>query len=129
MAIRTDYATVILYMSTDATEPQIDEYIALASSDIDNAAALSDDFAALGSTQLKQLETLLACHYTACLRDRRAQEVEQGKTKVKWQGSADMAYDSTHYGQMALKRDPTGTLKAIADGSIGSLNATVLGPG
>jgi hypothetical protein len=129
MSIRTDIATVKLYIATDATDPQITEYIALGSSDIDNAAALSAAFAALGATQLKQLETLLACHYLACLRDRRAQEVELGKSKVKWQGSAAMAYDATHFGQMAIKRDPTGTLAAIASGSISQLPTTVLGPG
>ena len=129
MSVRTDYATVILYMETDATEAQIDEYIALGSSDIDNAVALSTKFAALGATVLKQLETMLACHYTSCFRDRRAQEIEQGKTSVKWQGSANMGYDSTHFGQMAIKRDPTGTLKQIANGSTGAMATTILGVG
>ena len=129
MAVRTDVATVRLYIETDATDAQITEYIALGSSDIDNAVALSTAFSNLGATQHTQLETLLAAHYTACLRDRRAQEVEQGKTAVKWQGSAGMAYDATHYGQMALERDPTGTLEAIAKGTAGSMPTTVLGPG
>ena len=129
MSIRTDIATVKLYMETDATDPQITEYIALGSSDVDTAAAQSTKFAALGSTVLTQIETLLACHYTASLRDRRAETVKEGKTEVKWQGSAGKAYDATHFGQMALSRDPTGTLKAISKGSLSGISSQVLGPG
>lgn len=129
MAVRTTKSLVRNTITTTVLDDQLDQYISFANGDIDQAVALSVDFAALGVQYLIDMETLLAAHYTACLADRRATEEKYGDSSKKWQGEAAMGYESTHYGQMALKRDPTGILTAIEKGVGSATDSEVLGIG
>ena len=115
--------------ATVLTDAAITNYILFAEADVTRAIALSTDFANLGAAEHGLIASLLGAHYCAALGDRRSTKEIMGDAEVDFQSKIDFGYDLTHYGQMALRRDPTGTLKGISKNASAAAGATVLGPG
>ena len=62
--------------------------------------------------RLKLIETWLAAHcYT--VRDMRAEAEKAGPTTEKKQSKVDLGFDTSHYGQMAMRLDTEGGLAAL----------------
>lgn len=123
------YVTVAKLIPTDVLQANVEEYMKLADSDIQQAINLSTKFAALGNAVHVDLANMLACHYTAAFADPRATEEKKGERETKWWNSVGKGYDLTPFGQMALRRDSTGTLKSIADGGTNAVTPSTLGVG
>ena len=63
-------------------------------------------------TRLKLIETWLAAHcYT--IRDMRAESEKAADTSEKKQSKVDLGFDTSHYGQMAMRLDTAGGLAAL----------------
>lgn len=63
-------------------------------------------------SRLKLIETWLAAHcYT--VRDMRAESEKAGPVSEKKQSKVDLGFDTSHYGQMAMRLDTEGGLAAL----------------
>ena len=68
--------------------------------------------AGYGESRLKLIETWLAAHcYT--IRDMRAESERAADTAEKKQSKVDLGFDTSHYGQMAMRLDTEGGLAAL----------------
>ncbi len=64
------------------------------------------------AAQLVIIETWLAAHiYT--IRDMRAETEKAGPVSEKFQSKVDLGFDTSHYGQMAMRLDWKGGLAAL----------------
>ena len=76
------------------------------------------------------IETWLAAHcYT--IRDMRAERERAGTVEEKFQSKVDLGFDSSHYGQMAMRLDNQGGLAALNEkikkGQAAAITFTYLG--
>ena len=62
--------------------------------------------------QLQIIETWLAAHFYT-VRDMRAEAEKAGPVSEKFQSKVDLGFDTSHYGQMAMRLDWKGGLAAL----------------
>lgn len=107
MAVRVSGAEVKEIMDTDLTDSELDPFITTA-----NALVNDRLQGKLGTELLTQVELYLAAHF-ASLKDQRIQQESQGNVSTTFQGKTGMGLNFTHYGQMALSLDSSGTLAKL----------------
>lgn len=80
--------------------------------------------------RLAQIEKWLAAHFYTC-RDMRAEMEKAGSVSQKLQSKVDLGFDTSHYGQMAMRLDTEGSLAALNErikkGKRASVSVTWLG--
>ncbi len=86
-------------------------FISVASLLVDRVA---EDTGAPTDEVLLEIETWLAAHFY-CIRDPRTVSERAGDVWATYQSKVALGLDVTHYGQMAMRLDPTGVLKSIND--------------
>lgn len=69
----------------------------------------SDDYT---STRLELIERWLSAHFYS-VRDPRAEVEKAGPVSEKFQSKVDLGFDTSHYGQMAMRLDTEGGLAAL----------------
>ncbi len=69
----------------------------------------SDDYT---STRLNQIALWLSAHFYT-VRDPRAEREKAGSVSEKFQSKVDLGFDTSHYGQMAMRLDTEGGLAAL----------------
>jgi len=88
---------------------------------------LTDDYTA---DQLEKIETWMAAHIFT-IRDMRAEYERAGSVSEKFQSKVDLGFDTSHYGQMAMRLDYQGGLAKlnaeIKKGAVKGLIAAWLG--
>jgi len=72
-------------------------------------AGLADDYT---SAELIKIETWLAAHVFT-IRDMRAEAEKAGPVSEKKQSKVDLGFDTSHYGQMAMRLDYHGGLARL----------------
>ncbi len=97
---------------------EVDETISLTPF-IETASALTDDVAAADSTitaaRLELIERYLSAHFYT-LRDPRPTAERAGPVSTNYQSNVGQGFKSSHYGQMAISLDSSGTLKRMSEG-------------
>lgn len=68
----------------------------------------------LSADILGEIEKYLAAHFLSVRDQRAAREDIGSEYSVTYQGKTDMGLQATHYGQMALTLDPSGTLARLS---------------
>ena len=111
MAVRTTDAAVEGIIEVDASIP-LTPFIETAASLVDDVAAASG---APGAARLELIERYLSAHFYT-LRDPRPTAEKAGPVGVNYQSRVDLGLFTSHYGQMAISLDPTGTLKNASKG-------------
>lgn len=110
MPIRT-YADLVQAVIQVDPKIELDPFIAAASSLVDIVAAnasFSDDL-------LQQIETWLSAHiYT--IRDPRTTSERAGPVSASYQSAVALGLSTSHYGQMAMILDTSGTLRGLSLG-------------
>ena len=102
----------------------IDPFILAAGVLVDRIDTADMDNEVADST-LQVIETWLAAHFYAMRDPRRTQE-HAGPVGESFQSKVDLFLSTSHYGQMAMLLDPTGTLAAInAEAAAGGVRQTV----
>lgn len=109
MACRVTPAEVIVIMDTSLTETQMQPFVDLANSMV-NEHLLGEGVA---TATLGKIELQLSAHYAAAFKDRIAESQKIGDASIKFIGKFDMGLDLTPYGQMAKSLDPTGILAEL----------------
>lgn len=74
--------------------------------------------------KLEKIERWLSAHFYTT-RDPRAKQEQAGKVGATYQSETDLMLLNSHYGQVAIMLDETGTLKAISEGNSLSRIATI----
>lgn len=124
MARRTTSELIAEIIELDPNITNLDPFILAASILVDRVqvAAEADDLLlpatdddADRETILETIETWLGAHFYA-MRDPRATHEGVGSVQETYQSKVDLGLRLSHYGQMAIALDTTGTLAAIADG-------------
>ncbi len=111
MAIRTTAVAVSAIIEVDSAI-SLTPFIETASNLTDRVAAATSPPSA---TTLELIERYLSAHcYT--LRDPRPVSERAGSVGETVQSRVDLGLKTSHYGQMAITLDSTGTLKTISDG-------------
>lgn len=132
MAIRTTSELVAGIIEIDEEIP-LDPFILAASILVDRVrdAAVENDLLKDGESgeltregKLEKIERWLSAHFYAT-RDPRAKQEQAGKVGATYQSETDLMLLNSHYGQVAIMLDETGTLKAISDGTNNGLTATI----
>jgi hypothetical protein len=109
MANRTTAPRVKQILETELTDENIEAYISIASSMVDDVAAVGG----VSADRLTEMERWLTAHLIAVTKERRPVEEEIGNdTAVKFANVFGPGLQSTEYGQMTSQLDPTGTLAA-----------------
>ena len=67
---------------------------------------------AYDATRLELIERWLAAHFYT-VRDMRAESEKAGSVSEKKQSKVDLGFDSSHYGQTAMRLDTLGGLSAL----------------
>ena len=112
MAIRTTEAAVSGIIEVDS-DISLTPFIETGSNLTDRVAAASSPPSA---TTLELIERYLSAHcYT--LRAPRPVSERAGSVGETVQSRVDLGLKTSHYGQMAITLDTTGTLKAISEGT------------
>lgn len=108
MAVRTSEAAVEAIIETDATI-SLTPFIEVANALVTECCADVDDYDA---TRLELIERWLSAHmYT--VRDMRAESEKAGSVAEKKQSKVDIGFDTSHYGQTAMRVDTAGGLAAL----------------
>ena len=80
--------------------------------------------------RLELIERWLSAHFYT-IRDMRAESEKAGPVSAKYQSKVDLGFDSSHYGQTAMRLDTQGGLsrlnKTIKDGNRVAVGVTWLG--
>lgn len=127
MAIRTTNELVEGVISVDDSI-SLTPFIAAASALVDRVKKVAVDNALLlpeestdpdRDTLLQQIETWLAAHFYAMRKPRPTSETA-GPVQASYQSKVDLNLYLSHYGQMAIVLDTTGTLKALSKGQVQS---------
>lgn len=110
MANRTTAPKVRVIMpDTEYDNERIEAYIEIASSMVDDVAAVGG----VSADRLTEMERWLTAHLISVTGERRVVEEEIGNdTAVKFADVFGPGLQSTDYGQMTSQLDPTGTLAA-----------------
>lgn len=107
MAIRTTVAAVGLIIEVDATI-SLTPFIETANALVTECCS-ADNY---DSTRLELIERWLSAHlYT--IRDMRAESEKAGSVSEKKQSKVDLGFDTSHYGQTAMRLDTEGGLAAL----------------
>jgi hypothetical protein len=127
VAIRTTDDAVAAIIEVDTDIP-LTPFIAAASALVDRVSQQASRIIAEGIYTLPsesgdatlpellgQIETWLSAHFYA-MRDPRAVQERAGEVQVTYQSAVTYNLFLSHYGQMAMTLDFTGTLRAISDG-------------
>ena len=69
----------------------------------------SDDYTTI---RLELIERWLSAHFFT-IRDPRAESEKAGSVSEKFQSKVDLGFDTSHYGQMAMRLDTEGGLAAL----------------
>ena len=111
MAIRTTEEDVASIIEVDS-DISLTPFIETASHLVDRVAAADST---VSSTTLELIERYLSAHcYT--FRDPRVTSERAGSVWASYQSAVSFGLKTSHYGQMAISLDPTGTLKALSEG-------------
>ena len=82
------------------------------------------------ATRLELIERWLAAHFYT-VRDMRAESEKAGSVSQKLQSKVDLGFDTSHYGQMAMRIDTEGGLAALNEqilkGRVSSIEFSWLG--
>lgn len=127
MAIRTTAAAVELIIEVDANI-SLTPFIEVASNIVDDCCSDSTTYTA---AKLELIERWLSAHFYT-VRDMRAERESPGRgVEEKFQSKVDLGFDTSHYGQMAMRIDTEGNLGAlnnrIKKGGLGAVGVTYLG--
>jgi len=107
MAVRTTSTAVALLIEID-DDISLTPFIEAANALVTECCS-TDDYDA---TRLELIERWLSAHvYT--IRDMRAESEKAGSVSEKKQSRVDLGFDSSHYGQMAMRLDTKGGLAAL----------------
>lgn len=126
MGVRTTSELVGGIIELDPNITDLDPFILIASILVDRVQAAADESGALDpanddaadkETVLETIETWLAAHFYA-MRDPRTTQEAVGGVQETYQSKVDLGLRLSHYGQMAIALDATGTLQNIADGKV-----------
>jgi len=101
---------IIEWDSDDSKSTYIDmaPFIAVANALVTECCS-ADDYT---TTRLELIERWLSAHcYT--IRDMRAESEKAGSVSEKFQSKVDLGFDTSHYGQMAMRLDTEGGLAAL----------------
>ena len=105
---RTTSALVKGIIETDDTSiPDLTPFIDVANELVTECC--EDDYT---SSRLTLIETWLAAHFYT-VRDMRAEAEKAGPVSEKFQSKVDLGFDTSHYGQMAMRLDWQGGLAAL----------------
>ena len=109
MANRTTAPKVKEILETELPDENIEAYISIATSMVDDVAAVGG----VSDTRLSEMERWLTAHLITVTKERRPVEEEIGNdTAVKFASIFGPGLQATEYGQMTSQLDPTGTLAA-----------------
>ena len=125
MAVRTTSAAVELIIETEVSI-SLTSFIEAANYLVTKCCTSTNYTAA----DLELIERWLAAHcYT--IRDMRAESEKAGPVSEKLQSAVDLGFDTSHYGQMAMRLDIEGGLAAlnerIKEGQMKTVSITYLG--
>ena len=81
----------------------------------------SDDYT---STRLELIERWLSAHFYT-VRDPRAESEKAGSVSERFQSKVDLGFDTSHYGQMAMRLDTEGCFAALNERMKKGKQATV----
>jgi len=110
--MRTSSTLVAGIIEVD-TAIDLEPFITAASALVDDVAAASD----LDATRLELIERWLSAHFY-CMRDPRTTQERAGPVGASYQSSVGPNLSTSHYGQMAMTLDTSGTLKTLSRGKI-----------
>lgn len=102
----------------------LDPFIEIANALVTDCCADEDDYDA---TRLELIERWLSAHmYT--IRDMRAERERAGSVEEKFQSKVDLGFDTSHYGQNAMRIDTKGGLARLNEKiKAGKSNAVGIG--
>lgn len=95
------------------TKIDVDPFIVAASSLVDQVEAATT----FSEEKLQLIETWLSAHFY-CMRDPRAVSEKAGPVGQTYQSKVDLNLATSHYGQMAMVLDTSGTLRALSRGRV-----------
>ncbi len=104
---RTTSVLVQGIIETDAAI-SLDPFIEIANALVTEKCS-ADDYS---STRLELIERWLSAHFYT-IRDMRAESEKAGSTSEKKQSKVDLGFDSSHYGQTAMRLDTAGELAGL----------------
>jgi len=126
MAVRTTSVAVGLIIEVDSTIA-LTSFIEAANALVTECCGDVDDYDA---TRLELIERWLSAHFYT-VRDMRAEREKAGDVSEQKQSSVDLGFDTSHYGQMAMRLDTNGGLarlnEKVKKGKSGSVGTTWLG--
>ncbi len=99
---------------------RLDPFIAIANELVTEKCSSSDYTA----TRLELIERWLSAHFYT-VRDMRAESEKAGSTSEKKQSKVDLGFDSSHYGQTAMRLDTAGSLASLNNSMKGRGNQPV----
>lgn len=116
MAARTTYAQVAAIIDLDAglipDEAALTPFIDVANDLVTEACVTGGPTPAYSDVRLELIERWLTAHiYT--IRDPRASSESAGAVSVSYQSSVGLGFDTSHYGQMAMRLDTNGGLATL----------------
>jgi len=107
MAVRTTSAAVALIIDVD-DDIALTPFIEVANALVTECCS-TDDY---NATRLELIERWLSAHvYT--IRDMRSSEERAGTVSERKQSMVGLGFDTSHYGQMAMRLDTKGGLAAL----------------
>lgn len=77
------------------------------------------------STRLELIERWLSAHFYT-VRDMRAEQEKAGSVSQKLQSKVDLGFDTSHYGQMAMRLDTNGGLASLNERIKAGTGATMM---
>lgn len=102
----------------------LDPFIEVAN---DLVSSCCGDVTGYDATKLELIERWLSAHFYT-VRDMRAEQERAGIVSEKKQSKVDLGFDSSHYGQMAMRIDTNGGLAQLNE-QIKNGSATTYGVG
>ena len=105
---RTDSTAVGGIIEVDASI-SLDPFIEVANAVVTDCCG---DVTGYDATKLELIERWLSAHFYT-VRDMRAEQERAGAVSEKKQSKVDLGFDSSHYGQMAMRIDSNGGLSKL----------------
>lgn len=115
---RTTADNVRAIIEVDSTvivvDADLDPFIEIANELVTEQCVTNGPSTAYSSTRLELIERWLAAHFYTN-RDPRPVNEEAGPVGVTYQSKVDLGFDTSHYGQTAMRLDTNGKLAALND--------------